>query len=66
MKQKMLTAKEVADHLQIGISSVYKLAKMGQIPALKVMNKWRFEWEAIEGFTGGQSRNTAIETARHV
>ena len=52
MKQHMLTAKDVADHLQIGISSVYKLARTGQLPASKVLNKWRFERTDVEAFAG--------------
>jgi excisionase family DNA binding protein len=52
VKQHMLTAKDVADHLQIGLSSVYKLARTGQLPASKVLNKWRFELADVESFAG--------------
>jgi len=43
----ILTIEEAAQYLQLGKRSVYKLAKAGQIPAKMVLNKWRFEREAL-------------------
>lgn len=50
MKQSILTAREVADFLKIGLSSVYKMARTGQIPAFKVSKKWRFDQNVIAEF----------------
>ena len=62
MKQHMLTAKDVADHLQIGVSSVYKLARTGELPASKVLNKWRFERTDVEAFAGSSTPPPPEET----
>ena len=43
----ILTIEEAAQYLQLGKRSVYKLAKAGQIPSKMVLNKWRFEREAL-------------------
>ena len=40
--KEILTIEEVAEFLQIGKRSVYKLAKSGNIPCKKVLNKYRF------------------------
>ena len=38
----ILTIKDVADFLRVPVSSVYKLAQDGKIPAIKVGKHWRF------------------------
>lgn len=43
----ILTIAEAAEYLRLGKRSVYKLANAGQIPAKMVLNKWRFEREAL-------------------
>ncbi len=43
----ILTIEEAAQYLSLGKRSVYKLAKSGQLPAKMVLNKWRFEKEAL-------------------
>ena len=43
----ILTIEEAAEYLRLGKRSVYKLAKSGQLPAKMVLNKWRFEREAL-------------------
>jgi len=48
MNSQIMTLEEVADHLKVGVGSVYKLARSGEIPGFKVVNKWRFDRRAIE------------------
>ena len=43
----ILTIEEAAEYLRLAKRSVYKLAKAGQIPAKMVLNKWRFDKEAL-------------------
>lgn len=52
----ILTIEEAAQYLSLGKRSVYKLAKSGQLPAKMVLNKWRFEKEALRDWirTGGK------------
>ncbi len=38
----ILNIKEVADYLRLPVSTIYKLAQDGRIPAVKVGKHWRF------------------------
>jgi len=38
----ILNIKEVSDYLRIPVSTVYKLAQDGKVPAVKVGKHWRF------------------------
>jgi len=48
MEQNVLTVHQVAEYLQIGQRSVYKLVREGIIPGIKIMNKWRFDKREID------------------
>jgi len=48
MESNVLTVKQVAEYLQIGERSVYKLAREGKIPGIKIINKWRFDKREID------------------
>lgn len=50
MNSQIMTLEEVADHLKVGVGSVYKLARAGEITGFKIVNKWRFDRRAIESF----------------
>jgi len=43
IENDILTVKEVAEYLRIGERSVYKLIKLGKIPAVRILNKWRID-----------------------
>jgi excisionase family DNA binding protein len=45
--EKMLTASDVADLLQIHLKTVYRLARNGLIPGKKFGGGWRFSKEEI-------------------
>lgn len=45
---KVLTLQEVAKYLRVHPSTVYRLAKKGQIPAFKLGSDWRFNLESID------------------
>jgi len=53
IEHDILTIEEAAKYLQIGVRSVYKLAKKGEIPCKKVLNKWRFEKETLRNWVRG-------------
>ncbi|MDC8450820.1 MAG: excisionase family DNA-binding protein [Nitrospira sp.] len=47
-QRQIATAEEVARGLKIGKSTVYMLAKTGQIPSLVIGKKGvRFDWDAV-------------------
>jgi excisionase family DNA binding protein len=53
---EIMTITEVAQYLRISLSSLYKLAQDGKIPAQKVGKHWRFhrqtliDWIAVGNF----------------
>lgn len=49
----VMTVEDIAAYLRIPKSSVYKLARAGQIPGLKVGRHWRFHRETIENWLAG-------------
>ncbi len=60
----IMTIEEVADFLRIPVSSVYKLAQEGKIPAQKVGRHWRFhrptltKWIAREAYVDSPKSNS--------
>jgi excisionase family DNA binding protein len=44
----ILNIKEVADFLRIPVSTIYKLAQDGKVPAVKVGKHWRFLKKDLE------------------
>jgi len=42
-KEKLMTLKEVAEYLQLGEHTIYRMARKGKIPAYKVSEEWRFK-----------------------
>lgn len=51
-----LTAKQVAENLQVKPLTIYQWARDGKIPAIKIGRVWRFHKEAIDKFLEGQLR----------
>lgn len=46
--REIMTAKEVADYLNIHPLTVHKYAREGKIPAFKIGTDWRFHKKYIE------------------
>ena len=51
---EIMTIDEVADYLRVPVSSLYKLAQQGKIPASKVGRHWRFRREFIDQYINDQ------------
>lgn len=47
---KLLKTKELAEYLKLTEVTIYKHAKEGKIPALRVGGMWRFDKDQIDGF----------------
>ena len=58
---KVLTLQEVAKYLRVHPSTVYRLAKKGQIPAFKLGSDWRFNSESIDRWRSEQDTFEAQE-----
>lgn len=52
--EEYLTAKQVADYLQVKPLTIYQWAREGKIPAIKIGRIWRFKKEAIDNFLDEQ------------
>jgi excisionase family DNA binding protein len=52
----IFTVEETANYLKIPVSSVYKLAQEGRIPAQKVGRHWRFNRTALDQWISGNYR----------
>ena len=48
VSEDILNIKEVADFLRIPVSTIYKLAQDGKVPAVKVGKHWRFMKKDLE------------------
>ena len=51
-----LTAKQVAEYLQVKPLTIYQWAREDKIPAIKIGRIWRFKKEAIDTFLEEQLR----------
>ena len=45
---EIMTVAEVADYLKMNQRTVYRLAKNGEIPGIRLGRQWRFKKEAID------------------
>lgn len=52
----ILTAQEVADYLKVSKPTVYKLARAGEIPAVRLGGTWRFSRSLLDEWLDGQMR----------
>ena len=57
MNSEVLTVQEVANYLRIDIRTVYRLAKRGEIPCIKIGRQWRFNREDIKDLISGGINN---------
>lgn len=48
--EEYLTAKQVAEYLQVKPLTIYQWAREEKIPAIKIGRIWRFKKEAIDNF----------------
>jgi excisionase family DNA binding protein len=59
MTQKLLTARQVRDVLEIDTSTVYRMAGDGRLAAVKVGRQWRFPADQIERLVNGATDQPA-------
>jgi excisionase family DNA binding protein len=51
-REEVMTAAEVADLLHLPVSTVYYLARRGELPASRLGRTWRFLRPALEKLLG--------------
>ncbi len=47
-EKEIMTVKQISEYLQMDEHTVYKLARKGLIPSLKIAGQWRFKKRLIE------------------
>lgn len=52
-RDEVMTAREVADLLKLPVSTVYQLARRGELPASRLGRTWRFLRPRLEELLGG-------------
>ena len=56
INQRYLSIEEVAQRFGINRTTVYRLAKLGRLPAFKVGNQWRFSEMRLEEWVADRER----------
>ncbi len=59
MADRLLTTRELQEHLQLDRVTIYRMVKEGELPALRVGGQWRFSAEAIDRWLAGQQGEPA-------
>jgi excisionase family DNA binding protein len=52
-RDEVLTASDVANILHLPVSTVYYLARRGELPALRLGRSWRFLRSRLEDYLNG-------------
>jgi len=55
-KRPYLTVEELAKQFGVNVTTVYRLAKQGKLPAFKVGNQWRFSEVRLEEWIANRER----------
>lgn len=55
---ELMTLPELAQYLRFTRKTVYRLLKEGQIPAIRIGRKWRFDKDSIDDWLHGNVKNT--------
>ena len=62
----LLTAKQIAEYLQLSQRSIYRLLERGELPATKIGGQWRFRKAAIDEWIDLHMGQLAPEELREV
>jgi len=54
-EKEIMTVKQVSEYLQMHEHTIYKLARSGQIPSLKIAGQWRFKKDVIDKWISEES-----------
>jgi len=63
-EKEIMTVKQVAEYLQMDEHTIYKLARSGQIPSIKIAGQWRFKKEVIDKWISDESLERVLQTAK--
>lgn len=49
-EKEIMTVRQVAEYLQMDVHTVYRLARSGQLPSMKIAGQWRFKKNVIDNW----------------
>jgi excisionase family DNA binding protein len=58
LRRQLLTVRELADHLRVHRSTIYRLLRQRRIPGFRINGDWRFDRDEIERWI---KRKTKVE-----
>lgn len=61
MTQRLLSARQVRDILEVDASTIYRMAGDGRLPAVKVGRQWRFPADQIERLLSGNEGRPVLQ-----
>lgn len=61
MQKEVMTAEELAEYLSFSKNWVYRKAEAGEIPGVKLGNRWRFKKSVIDRWLEEQMKSQAEE-----
>jgi len=62
--KEIMTVKQVAEYLQMDEHTIYKLARSGQIPSIKIAGQWRFKKEVIDKWISEESLERVLQNVK--
>ena len=63
--KEIMTVKQVAEYLQMDEHTIYKLARSGQIPSVKIAGQWRFKKDVIDKWISEKSLVSRARVITH-
>jgi len=63
-EREILTVKQVAEYLQMNEHTIYRLARSGQIPSIKIAGQWRFKKEIIDKWISDESLGRVLQNMK--
>ena len=54
-EKEIMTVRQVAKYFQMDEHTIYKLARSGQIPSIKIAGQWRFKKDVIDKWISEKS-----------
>ncbi|MCD6317849.1 helix-turn-helix domain-containing protein [Candidatus Aerophobetes bacterium] len=64
--EKLMTLSQLAEYLQLGKSTVYKMVQKGEIPGIKIANQWRFKKSEIDKWLQAQQGKRKVSGNQEV
>jgi excisionase family DNA binding protein len=64
-EKEIMTVKQMAEYLQMDEHTVYKLARSGQIPSIKIAGQWRFKKEVIDKWISQESLERVTQNIKY-